>query len=197
MPTFIIKGDSSLLESAETVETRDELVRHMFVTLEQGPDKAVWIRAVPPQGLAAFDGPLFQIDKDDEQDALVLRQVQMRFWPWDEAASLSPGRHTSLDDMLKAAFNDFFSTLSQPGAGWFAKERDCVNRFAMAHLVPSCCPGAAIYHPAQIGIEIGVRQPERVGSRPTAPKDLVIWERPCSTSWSSTMEPTLVPLAVL
>jgi hypothetical protein len=197
MPGFIIHGDASLFEAAESVETRDELARHMFVTLEPAPDKTVWIRSVPLKDLADFKGPLYQLDRDDEQDALVLRQVQVRFWPWNDASSHLPRRNKSLDETLKTAFLDFYSVLSQDDSHWFAKERDCVNRFAMAHLVPACTPGCTLHHPTQIGIEIGVKQPEGVGSRPAAPKDLVIWEQPCSTSWSPTMQPERSPLAIL
>jgi hypothetical protein len=197
VPGFIIHGDASPLEATETVETRDDLARHMFVTLEPAPDKTLWIRSVPLKDLAEFKGLLYQLDRDDEQGALVLRQVQVRFWPWEGASSQPLRQTTSLDETLKAAFVDFYTVLSQPDSCWFAKERDCVNRFAMAHLVPACTPGGALYHPAQIGIEIGVKQPEGVGSRPAAPKDLVIWAQPCSTSWSSTMRPERNPLAIL
>jgi hypothetical protein len=200
MPTFIIKGDTSLLEAAETIETRDDLTRHMFVTLEPGPDRTLWIRGVPLKSLADFEGLLYQLDKDDDQDAVVLRQVNMRFWPWEESATRPEQKTPSavtLDEILQAAFAEFYTSLSKPGSPWFAKERECVNRFAMAHLVPACTPGTVLHHPTQIGIEMSVKQPETVGTRLTAPKDLVIWGQPCDTCWSPEMSPERSPLAVL
>jgi hypothetical protein len=192
MPKFIFHGDASPLDEAETIEARDDLARYMFVTLEPGPDRTLWICAVPLKGLADFKGPLYQLDRDDEQDALVFRQVDIKFWPWRESRPAA-----TLDEMLQAAFSDFHARLTSPGTTWFAKERDCVNRFAMAHLVPACAPGSVLHDPAQIGIEMAVKQPSGVGARPAAPKDLVIWDEPCVTCWSPEMLPKRSPLAVL
>ncbi len=200
MPSLIIYGDTSLFENAGSIETRDDLVRHMFVTLEPSPDQTLWIRAVPLEALAGFKGTVYQLDRDEKQDAIILRQVSMSFWPWGDDAvqpAEAPRQDTTLDEILHAAFADFYEALSKPGTGWFAKERDCVNRFAMAHLVPACTPGCVLHHPAQIGIEIGVKQPDGIGTRPASPKDLVIWEEPYSTSWSSAMLPMRAPLAIL
>jgi hypothetical protein len=200
MPQFIFHGDASPLDAAETIETRDDLARHMFVTLEPGPDRTLWICAVPLKDLADFKGPLYQLDRDDEQDALVFRQVDIRFWPWRdsaEAPSCTGGPGSSLDETLRTAFADFHARLTSPGTQWFAKERDCVNRFAMAHLVPACSPGSVLHDPAQIGIEMAVKQPSGVGARPTAHKDLVIWDEPCVACWSPEMLPDRSPLAVL
>jgi hypothetical protein len=139
---------------------------------------------------ASQQGPLFQVDYDTERDALVLNQVQMRVWPWGRAAE-------TLDEFLREAFDEFYESLSQPGGGWFAKERDCVNRFVMGHLVPFCSPASPLKHPSQIGMEVAVKMPDGMGSRLTSPKDVVIWGSPHGTCWSAEMKPTHAPMAVL
>jgi hypothetical protein len=189
MPTFAIRGDPSPLDGVETIETRDALARHALVTIEPGPDRSAWIRVVPLDALADVAGPIYQIDKAADE-TIVLREVRFQFWPF------GPGGD-SLDDVLRAAFADFYEALSRPNGGWFAKERDCVNRFAMGHLVPACTPGGVLHDPAQIGIESPVKQPEGVGSRLSAPKDVVIWPRPHGNCWSPDMLPVNPPLAVL
>lgn len=193
MPALMIDGDSSLFERAEGIAFPEDLVRHMFVTIEPGEGRAICIRGVHMKDLATFRGPLYQVDRNEEHDALVLRQVEMRFWPWD---SPQPSAST-VEELLHAAFEEFFESLSKAGEGWFAKERDCVNRFVMGHLVPSCSPGSPIEHPAQIGMEIAVKMPDGRGNRPTSPKDIVIWDSPFGTCWTPQMEPKRAPLAVL
>ena len=193
MPGLIIDGDTSLFENTEEFDFRDELVRHMFVTVEHGPGKVVCVKGVHMKDLASFGGPLFQVDRDDANDALVLRQVQIRFWPWDSLAASA----TSLEDLLRGAFEKFYESLSQVEQGWFAKERDCVNRFVMSHLVPSCSPGLPLEHPSQIGMEIAVKMPVGLGARLTSPKDVVLWDSPHGTCWTPDMKPTRAPVAVL
>lgn len=80
---------------------------------------------------------------------------------------------------------------------WQGKERDCVNRFAMGYLVGACGRHHFLQHPTQIGIEMAVAQPSRVGVRPTAPKDLVIWRWPWSTCWDDEENAAHAPLAVI
>lgn len=193
MPGFMIDGDNSLFAHAESIQFRDKPVRHMFVTIEPGVGKELCIRGVHNKDLASFRGPLFQVDRDEENDALVLRQVQIRFWPWDPPKPAA----ASVEDLLRAAFEGFYESLSRTDQGWFAKERDCVNRFVMAHLVPSCVPGSPIEHASQIGMEVAVKMPDGRGSRPTSPKDVVIWDSPFGTCWTPQMEPKRAPLAVL
>jgi len=190
MPGFVFDGDTSLVEQAESIETRDELIRHMFVTLELGPEKTLWVRSVRLEDLAAFRGPLYQLDHDKERDITIFRQVQMRFWPWGAPAA-------TLDDLLRLAFDGFYESLAPPANGWFAKERDCVNRFVMSHLVPFCSPGSPLEHPSQIGMEIAVKMPAGVGTRLSSPKDIVIWDSPHGTCWTPEMKPAIAPTAVL
>jgi hypothetical protein len=193
MPGLMITGDTSLFDNVDEYDFRDELIRHMLVTVERGPGKVLHIRGVHMKDLASFRGPVFQVDRDEANDAIVLRQVQFRFWPWDSSESAV----ASLEDLLRTAFEDFYESLSRTEKGWFAKERDCVNRFVMGHLVPRCSPGAPIEHPAQIGMEIAVKMPDGRGSRPASPKDIVIWDSPFGTCWTPEMEPLHAPLAVL
>jgi len=103
----------------------------------------------------------------------------------------------SLDTLLNQAFADYYATLSTLDAGWFAKEHDCVNRFAMAHLVPACASGCVLHDPAQIGIEVAVKQPRRFGKKRAVNRDIVIWEHANGTCWNQRMRPALAPLAVL
>lgn len=190
MPGFAFDGDTTLVEQAESIETRDELVRHMFVTLELGPEKTLWVRSVHLKDLAAFRGSLYQVDYDKERDITFFRQVQMRFWPWGPSA-------TTLDELLTLAFDGFYESLSEPANGWFAKERDCVNRFVMSHLVPFCSPGSPLEHPSQIGMEISVKMPAGLRTRLSSLKDIVLWGSPHGTCWTPEMKPALAPMAVL
>ena len=193
MPGLMIAGATSLFENADEYDFRDELVRHMLVTVERGPGKVLCVRAVQMKDLDSFRGPVFQVDRDEANDAIVLRQVQFQFWPWDSSEPAA----ASLEDLLHAAFAEFYESLSRAEQGWFAKERDCVNRFVMAHLVPRCSPGSPIEHAAQIGMEIAVKMPAGRGSRPTSPKDVVIWDSPFGTCWTAQMQPKRSPIAVL
>jgi len=193
MPGLMIDGDTSLFENVEEYDFRDELIRHMLVTVERGPGKVLCVRGVHMKDLASFRGPVFQVDRDEANDAIVLRQVQFRFWPWESSEPAA----ASLEDLLRAAFEDFYESLSRAEQGWFAKERDCVNRFVMAHLVPTCAPGAPIAHPSQIGMETPVKMPDGIGTRRSSLKDVVIWDAPFGTCWTPEMEPKRAPLAVL
>lgn len=103
----------------------------------------------------------------------------------------------SLDEILQAAFEAFYASLAAPTGGWFAKERDCLNRFVMSCLVPACTPGSVLHHPAQIGIESAVKQPTGIGQRRTSPADIAIWSRPHGNCWSPAMLPVVAALAVL
>lgn len=193
MPGLMIEGDDTLFRHAEGVQFRDELVRYMFVTIEPGAGKELCIRAVSNKEIPSLRSPLFQVDRDEENDAIVLRQLQMRLWPWN---SPKPAVAT-VEQLLRTAFEDFYESLSKADEGWFAKERDCVNRFVMAHLVPTCSPGSPIKHPSQIGMETPVKMPEGIGTRRSSLKDVVIWDAPFGTCWTPAMEPKRAPLAVL
>jgi hypothetical protein len=44
----------------------------------------VVLSPVELKDLADFEGLLFQVDVDEEGDVVILRQVQMFFWPWED-----------------------------------------------------------------------------------------------------------------
>jgi hypothetical protein len=103
-----------------------------------------------------------------------------------------------LDAMLERAFAEFHTGLVKSHGKWFGKERDCVNRFVMGHLLPACSTGQyLVQDPAQISIEMAVGQPKTVGTKLTANKDVVIWREKFSTCWNSLLKPVNTPLAVI
>lgn len=106
-----------------------------------------------------------------------------------------PNHVLQLDRLLRTSLAAFIADAN--AEHWQGKERDCVNRFAMGYLVCACGRHHFLQHPTQIGIEMAVAQPSRVGARPTAPKDLVIWRRPWSTCWDDNENAALAPLAVI
>jgi len=192
MPTFAIQGDTGPLTGVETIETRDALARHALVTIGPGPDRSAWIRVVSLAALADVEGPIYQIDTDGD-GTIILREVRVEFWPFGPPRASGD----SLDEILRAAFTDFYTSLAAPNAGWFAKERDAVNRFVFGHLVPACTPGSVLHDPAQIGIESAVKQPEGVGERRASPADIAIWPTANGNCWGPDMMPVNAPLAVL
>ena len=86
MPEFQIEGEAEIFESAEEINVQGEIACHSFVTAEKSPgdDTTVIITPVDPKDLRTFEGLLFQIDIDEEEDVVILRQVQMFFWPWED-----------------------------------------------------------------------------------------------------------------
>ena len=98
------------------------------------------------------------------------------------------------DSLLKEAFSSFGEDLA--ASGWRGKENDCVNRFALGHLLPRCGT-SVLRHPTQIGIEVGVPQPPGVGIKGAARKDLVIWPEPWMSTWSEAWLPIHLPAVVM
>jgi hypothetical protein len=86
MPQFQIEGEAEIFDAAEEIDVRGEIARHSFVTAEKSPsdDTTVIITSVDPKDLSEFEGLLFQIDINEEEDLVILRQVQMFFWPWED-----------------------------------------------------------------------------------------------------------------
>ena len=99
-----------------------------------------------------------------------------------------------LDAILTQAFSSFLAELP---SDWHAKERDCVSRFVFGYLINECKEGTAFESPAQLGIEVAVKQPEDVGEKRTAHKDLVIWREPFQTSWDADFDAVAIPQAVI
>ena len=84
MPQFDIQGDAEFFENIEEIDINGDIARYSFVTVEKGDDHSVIITPVHPKDLETFDGLLFQIDINEEEDVVVLKQIQMFFWPWDD-----------------------------------------------------------------------------------------------------------------
>jgi hypothetical protein len=86
MPQFRIDGEAEIFDAAEEIDIRGEIARYSFVTAEKSAsdDKTVIISPVDPKDLSEFEGLLFQIDVNEEADVVILRQVQMFFWPWED-----------------------------------------------------------------------------------------------------------------
>jgi hypothetical protein len=65
---------------------------------------------------------------------------------------------------------------------WFGKERELVSRFAFSKLVKNvgCCE--ELFDPAQIAIEVRVKQIKENGKKEVC-KDLIIWSQPNQTVW--------------
>jgi hypothetical protein len=72
---------------------------------------------------------------------------------------------------------------------WYGRENELVNLFAHMFL------GRAI-NPAQIGIEVAVKQLPRAGGKTLVRKDLVIWHLPNETVWRDRV-PANDPAAVI
>ena len=79
---------------------------------------------------------------------------------------------------------------------WCAKERDWVNYYAHNFLFVQCSSSTVIKHIAQIGIEVSVPQPPGY-TKPTVPRDIVIWPRAGMTCWNEKWEAIQHPLAII
>jgi len=84
MPQFQIEGEADLFETAEDIDVHGEIGRYSFVTAEKGKGNVVVLSPVELKNLPDFEGLLFQVDVDEEEDVVILRQVQMFFWPWED-----------------------------------------------------------------------------------------------------------------
>lgn len=90
-PSFIIAGDIEIPEGVMQVHLITPLSRYDFVTLELSEDEdALLVRRVSPDELATFTGVLFQADSHEESDAIVLRQLSLLFWPFDDDGAEEP-----------------------------------------------------------------------------------------------------------
>lgn len=86
MPQFQIEGEAEIFDAADEIDIHGEIARYSFVTAEKSAsdDTTVVISPVDPKDLSEFEGLLFQIDINEEEDVVILRQVQMFFWPWED-----------------------------------------------------------------------------------------------------------------
>ena len=84
MPQFQIEGEAEIFETAEDIDVNGEISRYSFVTAEKGDGNIVVLSPVELKDLADVEGLLFQVDVDEGEDVVILRQVQMFFWPWED-----------------------------------------------------------------------------------------------------------------
>ena len=80
---------------------------------------------------------------------------------------------------------------------WRGKEHDCVNLFVHGFLFQHVRSGATIEDFTQVGIEVGVPQPEGIGIKPAARKDLVIWDAPRAVTWDADWRAVRQPVAII
>lgn len=85
-PHFVIAGDVDIPEGVTRINLITGLSRYDFATigLDEDDDKTLFVRRVDPEELAAFKGVLFQADSGDEENMVVLRQVSLLYWPFDD-----------------------------------------------------------------------------------------------------------------
>jgi hypothetical protein len=80
-----IEGEAEIFETAEDIDVHSDISRYSFVTAEKGEGNVVVLSPVELKDLPDFEGLLFQVDVDEEEeDVVILRQVQMFFWPWED-----------------------------------------------------------------------------------------------------------------
>jgi hypothetical protein len=84
MPQFQIEGEADIFETADDIDVNGDISRYSFVTAEKGEGNVVVLSPVELKHLPDFEGLLFQVDVDEKEDVVILRQVQMFFWPWED-----------------------------------------------------------------------------------------------------------------
>ena len=84
MPEIQIHGETAMFEEADQIDVADDIAQYSFVTDDPAPGGTLLIRSVDPKDLPTFDGPLFMMDVDEAEDLIILKQVQMFFWPWED-----------------------------------------------------------------------------------------------------------------
>ncbi len=97
------------------------------------------------------------------------------------------GCSTGLDAIVGASLASFYLDICS--STWCGREREMISLYAFGHLVTHCTPGSVLSDPAQIGIEVAVRQlpadKDHRGRRGTVCKDLVIWPMRGMTLWQA------------
>ena len=91
MPEFQIEGETEIFDAADDIDVNGEISRYSFVTAEKGSDSVVVLSPVELKDLPEFEGILFQVDVNEEEDVVILRQVQMFFWPWEDDIEFEDG----------------------------------------------------------------------------------------------------------
>jgi len=112
---------------------------------------------------------------------------------------LADGRHSeekmNIRNIVASALGEFEAWLLS--YSWRGKENDCVNLFAHRFLAYYIAPDSVLHDLTQIGIEVCVPKPPKVGIKPAVRKDLVIWREPLMTTWSAEWTAETFPLAII
>ncbi|MBT8319251.1 MAG: hypothetical protein KJP01_03900 [Gramella sp.] len=95
-----------------------------------------------------------------------------------------------MKEFLKHKLTEFFYEIQQNE--WYGKERELVSRFAFSKLVSNINSTPEFYDPAQIGIEVRVKQIEGIKKKEFVCKDLIIWKQPNSTAWTKHNIPIVI-----
>ena len=85
-PQFMIAGDVEIPKKVTRINLLTPLSRYDFVTIVIDEDEeTLLVSRVAPEELAIFEGaPLFQADSGEDENSVILRQVSLAYWPFDE-----------------------------------------------------------------------------------------------------------------
>ena len=81
--------------------------------------------------------------------------------------------------------------------GWWGKEREAVNYYALGFLLKECLPGSVLFDPAQLAIESRVGQIEKPKGKNEVCKDLAIWPGPGQGCWDAHRKSSRYPLVIM
>ena len=101
----------------------------------------------------------------------------------------------SIDNIVRRSLTEFIEDIFR--SQWYGKEREAISLYAFGYLLKHCQPNAILQDPRQIGIEIRVPKPTKLGKKVEVCKDLVIWRQPSMTCWTAEKIAKNYPLAVL
>jgi hypothetical protein len=81
---------------------------------------------------------------------------------------------------------------------WFGRENEAINFFVFGHLLDHIDPNGPFHDPAQVGIEVAVKQVSgRKCAKEKVRKDLVIWRKPGDNYWIRGRKRARPPLAII
>lgn len=85
-PPFMIAGDVDIPPEVTQIELITPLSRYDFATiaLNEEDEETLIVRRVDLAELATIDGILFQADSLEEENSIVLREVSLAFWPYED-----------------------------------------------------------------------------------------------------------------
>jgi hypothetical protein len=85
-PYFMIAGDLDIPAEITRLNLITGLSRYDFATIaiDEEDEQTLLLRRVELEELATFEGVLFQADSGDEANTVILRQVSMVYWPFED-----------------------------------------------------------------------------------------------------------------